>query len=42
MPHPSSEHHTKAASHHENAARNHRDAAKSYDEGKHEAGAHHA
>lgn len=40
MPHPSSEHHNKAASHHENAARNHRDAAKAYDEGKHETGTH--
>jgi hypothetical protein len=42
MPHPSSEHHNKAASHHDNAARSHRDAAKAYDEGKHEVGAHHA
>ena len=42
MPHPSSDHHNKAAAHHENAARSHRDAAKSYDEGKHETGAHHA
>jgi hypothetical protein len=42
MPHPSGEHHKKAASHHEDAARSHRDAASAYNEERHETGAYYA